>query len=56
MPASELQVGVARYSAYPDQRSCEFALVVADEWQGRGIGTHLMQLPDGCGASRGACA
>jgi acetyltransferase len=40
---SELQVAVARYTAYPDQRSCEFALVVADQWQRRGIGSHLMQ-------------
>ncbi|AGA34552.1 Acetyl-CoA synthetase (ADP-forming) alpha and beta chains, putative [Thioalkalivibrio nitratireducens DSM 14787] len=39
----EKQVAVARYTANPDQRSCEFAIVVADEWQGRGIGTHLMQ-------------
>jgi acetyltransferase len=40
----ELQVAVARYIANPDRRSCEFALVVADEWQGRGIGSHLMQV------------
>ncbi|MFN2349300.1 MAG: GNAT family N-acetyltransferase [Thioalkalivibrio sp.] len=40
---TELQVAVVRYTAYPDQRSCEFALVVADDWQHRGIGTHLMQ-------------
>ncbi len=39
----ELQVGVARYSVNPDQESCEFALTVADEWQGRGIGSRLMR-------------
>ncbi|WP_006786258.1 bifunctional acetate--CoA ligase family protein/GNAT family N-acetyltransferase [Thiorhodospira sibirica] len=39
---SELQVAVARYTANPDQRSCEFALAVADEWKGKGIGSHLM--------------
>ena len=38
----ELQVGVARYTVNPDQASCEFALTVADEWQGRGIGWKLM--------------
>lgn len=39
----ETQVAVARYTANPDRRSCEFALVVADEWQGHGIGTYLMR-------------
>ena len=38
----ELQVGVARYTVNPDQHSCEFALTVADDWQGRGIGSQLM--------------
>ncbi len=41
-PEGELQVGVARYTVNPDQFSCEFALTVADEWQGRGIGWKLM--------------
>jgi acetyltransferase len=36
-------VAVVRYTSNPDQRSCEFALVVADQWQGIGIGTHMMQ-------------
>jgi acetyltransferase len=40
---NERQVAVARYTTNPDQRSCEFALVVADEWQGLGIATHMMQ-------------
>lgn len=39
----EIEVGVARYSMNPDGNSCEFALVVADEWQHKGIGTRLMQ-------------
>jgi acetyltransferase len=35
-------VGVARYITNPDQESCEFAVVVADEWQGRGVAGVLM--------------
>jgi acetyltransferase len=39
---TEIELGVARYVMNPDGKSCEFALVVADEWQHRGIGSHLM--------------
>ncbi|MTI63622.1 MAG: bifunctional acetate--CoA ligase family protein/GNAT family N-acetyltransferase [Methylophaga sp.] len=39
----EVEVGVARYTMNPDGKSCEFALVVADEWQHRGIGSRLMK-------------
>ena len=35
-------LGVARYVMNPDGESCEFALVVADKWQHKGIGSHLM--------------
>ena len=52
-PGVETQVAVARYTAYPDKRSCEFAIVVADDWQGRGIGTHLMQSLMRVAKSRG---
>ena len=41
--AGEEQVGVARYSTNLDKRSCEFALVVSDKWQSRGIAHHLMK-------------
>lgn len=37
------EVGVARYSTNPDGRSCEFAIVVDDTWQHRGIGFRLME-------------
>lgn len=39
---SEQQLGVARYVINPDGESCEFALAVADAWQGHGIGYRLM--------------
>jgi acetyltransferase len=38
----EAEIAVARYITNPDGTSCEFALVVADEWQGKGVGTRLM--------------
>lgn len=38
----EQEVGVCRYIANVDGQSCEFALVVADAWQKRGIGNKLM--------------
>lgn len=38
----ETEIGVARYVVAPDGTSCEFAIVVADAWQRRGIGTRLM--------------
>jgi len=39
----EEQIGVARYTTNVDKTSCEFALVVSDQWQSRGIGHHLMR-------------
>jgi acetyltransferase len=38
----EIEVGVARYATNPDGRSCEFAVVVADQWAHRGLGVRLM--------------
>ena len=38
----EQQVGVARYVTNPDKESCEFALVVSDKWQRKGIAHRLM--------------
>ena len=37
------QVGVARYAPEPDGRSHDFGIVVADEWQGRGLGEALLR-------------
>ena len=40
----EEEVGVARYITNPDGTSCEFAIVVDDEWQKHGLGRRLMTL------------
>ena len=49
----EQLLAVARYVTNPDGESCEFALVVTDAWQGKGIGTGLMQRLIEFAASRG---
>jgi acetyltransferase len=35
-------VGVSRYVTNPDRTSCEFSLVVADDFKGQGLGSRLM--------------
>lgn len=49
----EVEIAVARYSMNPDGESCEFALVVADAWQRKGIGTRLLTLLIEAARSRG---
>lgn len=39
----EALIGVARYVLDAGGESCEFALVVADAWQGRGIGRRMLE-------------
>jgi acetyltransferase len=39
----ETLIGVARYVLDSDNKSAEFAIVVADAWHGRGIGTRLLR-------------
>jgi acetyltransferase len=41
---NETEIGVARYITNPDGNSCEFAIVIADDWQRQGIAHMLMQL------------
>jgi acetyltransferase len=36
-------VAVGRYAPNPDGRTAEFALVVADAWQGKGLGRALLE-------------
>jgi acetyltransferase len=43
MTETERIVGVSRYVTNPDQSSCEFALVVADDFNGKGMGSRLME-------------
>ncbi len=38
----EHQMGVARYVREPSSGDAEFAIVLSDEWQGRGLGTRLL--------------
>ena len=40
----EMEIGVCRYAVNPDGESCEFAVVVADEWQHRGLARRLMGI------------
>lgn len=46
-------VAVARYIANLDHESAEFAVVVADRWHGRGVGSELMKLLVACARQRG---
>ena len=41
--AGEEEIGVARFVVDAGGESCEFAVTVADAWQGRGVGGRLMR-------------
>jgi len=43
-PDGEQQIGVARYTALPDGETCEFAIVVGDAWQGKGLARRLLGM------------
>ncbi len=51
--AGERIVGVVRYLLNPDRESAEFAIVVADDWQGRGLGSRMMTRIVGIATERG---
>jgi acetyltransferase len=38
----EVEVGVCRYITNPDGVTCEYAIVIADDWQRRGLGRRMM--------------
>lgn len=46
-------IGVARYVAEEGGEECEFALVLADAWQGRGIGRRMLEKLVAVAAQRG---
>ena len=48
-----IQIGVARYTANPDGRSCEFAIAVSDKHRHQGIGSQLMEALMKAARSRG---
>ena len=45
--------GVARYALNADGESCDFAIVVADDWQGQGLGRELLTRLVDTAAARG---
>jgi GNAT superfamily N-acetyltransferase len=46
-------VGVARYAMNADDETCDFAIVVADNWQRRGLGSRLLTLLVDTASARG---
>ena len=46
-------IGVARYVIEDDGEDCEFALVLADVWQGRGIGRRMLEKLERVAVRRG---
>src|SRR5438105_11666705 len=50
---AETAIGVARYARLADDVTCEFAITVADAWQGRGIGTKLLAMLVGTARGHG---
>ncbi|WP_075186061.1 GNAT family N-acetyltransferase [Teredinibacter haidensis] len=49
----EEEIGVARYAISVDRESCEFAITVADVWQGKGVAHELMSALIQYAAQRG---
>ena len=50
---AETAIGVARYVRLADGVSCEFAITIADAWQGRGIGRKLLAMLVDCARGHG---
>ena len=41
--AGQEEIAVARYIVEPDDLGCEFAITIADAWQGKGVAGRLMR-------------
>ena len=52
----KVELGVVRYATNPDATSCEFAIVISDEWHGRGLARRLMGVLIDCARSNGLTA
>lgn len=50
---AEVIMGVARYVREAEGGGCEFAVVIADAWQGRGIGRRMLEKLIAVARSRG---
>ena len=51
--ATDTFVGVCRYFPFPDRESVEFAVAIADSWQGRGLGFAMMKSLIACAQDAG---
>jgi acetyltransferase len=50
---AELEIGVARYARDEHSTAAEMAIAVADDWQGKGIATRLLQGLRSCAQTAG---
>lgn len=52
----EVEIGVCRYVTNPDGQTCEYAIVIADDWQNHGLGRRMMTQLIEVARSRGLSA
>ena len=53
LEGAEAAIGVARYVRLAEGATCEFAITIADAWQGRGIGRKLLAMLVDCARGHG---
>ncbi|MCG6871222.1 MAG: GNAT family N-acetyltransferase [Gammaproteobacteria bacterium] len=51
--AEETQIAVTRYAKYPQREIAEVAIVVADDWQGHGLGRRMLLEIRDCAVDAG---